>query len=164
MKRSKLIYATIFLSLLFSSCQNDNEDIDDEKPLIDISGTDTFPLACDTLYFGEPFTMIASFSDNVALGSFSLDIHNNFDHHSHSTEVIECDLADKKDPVNPYTLIQDFEIPDGSASYKTNLELTLPSSNEDGLFDEGDYHFHINLVDQTGWATQLGVGVKLMHR
>lgn len=162
MKKFKIVFTLIFFAFIISC--NDHEGIDQEKPEIDISAADAFPVACDTLYFGETFTLKASFYDNVELGSFSLDIHNNFDHHSHSTEVTECNLAETKEPVNPYVLIQDFEIPESSKTYQTSLEVSLPSSNDDGEYDEGDYHFHISLVDKTGWSIQVGVGVKLLYR
>lgn len=164
MKMNYLKITTIVVLLsVFVSC-GDAEEIDQEKPVIDMSESEAFPVACDTLYFGESFTLKALFSDNVELGSFSLDIHNNFDHHSHSTEVTECNLAETKEPVNPYVLIQDFEIPESSKTYQTSLEVSLPSSNDDGEYDEGDYHFHISLVDKTGWSIQVGVGVKMLHR
>ena len=163
MKSAKILYIVVFITLLLCSC-NQDEDPDLEKPVIDMSAITAFPMACDTLYFGEPFTLKAVFTDNLALGSFTLDIHHNFDHHTHSTEVTECTLADQKDPVNPFTLIQDFEIPEGSGIYETNLEVTIPSGTEDGVYDEGDYHFHIKLVDQTGWSDLYGVGVKLVHK
>jgi len=89
-----------------NACNKEN-DIDKEKPVIDLSGPDAFPQNCDTIYFGESFNFNVLFSDNVELGSFSIDIHHNFDHHSHSTEVTECQLDSKKDSVNPLVLIQD---------------------------------------------------------
>lgn len=163
MKWIKLLSLIGVLLFFLGSCEDDKA-IDQDKPGIDISADDAFPVACDTLYFGETFTLKAIFTDNVALGSFSLDIHNNFDHHTHSTEVTECNLADKKAAVNPYTLIQDFEIPAGTKMYEASMEVSLPSINTEGNYDEGDYHFHINLVDKTGWATQVGVGIKIMYR
>ncbi|MCG8308516.1 MAG: DUF4625 domain-containing protein [Cytophagales bacterium] len=162
MKKNKIVFLLFLSGTLLFSCEK--EDIDQVKPDIDMSAMDAFPVACDTLYFGENFTLKAVFTDNVELGSFNLDIHHNFDHHTHSTEVIECNLADKKEPLNPYILIQDFEIPEGSSSYEANLEISLPSVNGDGKYDEGDYHFHINLVDKNGWSTPYGVGVKMMYR
>lgn len=133
-------------------------------PEIVMSSDDAFPEACDTLYFGETFILKAVFTDNLALGSYSIDIHHNFDHHTHSTEVTECHLADVKTPINPFTLIQDYDIADGQSIYETDLEISLPSSDGGFQYDEGDYHFHLKLVDQTGWSALYGVGVKVVYR
>jgi len=161
----KLIIITIIMSLIFAfnSCEKD-DDIDNQKPEIDLSIQDAFPVSCDTLYFGETFILKVKFTDNVQLGSYSIDIHNNFDHHSHSTELTECNLDPIKEPVNPFTLIQDYDIPAGQQEYETNLSITIPSSNSNGSFDEGDYHFFISLTDKSGWSAQKGLSIKILHR
>ena len=163
MKNFKIFSIIVSLALLFSAC-DDDEAIDTEKPEIDISFADAFPVNCDTLYFGETFELRMLFSDNVELGAFSIDIHNNFDHHSHSTEVTECDLDEVKDAVNPYVFINDYSIDDGLAEYETNLAITLPDSDDEGLYDAGDYHFFISITDKEGWSTQTGLSIKILHR
>ena len=163
MKSLKWILIPAFLLLLVSSCEKD-EEVDTEKPAIDLSIQDAFPVNCDTLYFGETFKLKALFSDNVELGSYSIDIHHNFDHHSHSTEVTECDLDPIKDPVNPFTYIEDYDIPEGLEEYKTDLSISIPAGNESGLYDEGDYHFFISLTDNEGWSAQKGLSIKMLHR
>lgn len=151
--------------MIFFSCEDDKE-IDTQKPEIDTTIPNAFPANCtDTIYFGEPFTLNLKFTDNVELGSFSLDIHHNFDHHSHSTEFVECYLNPKKIPVNPYVLIETHDIPTGQSEYVTNLPITIPTSNDEGqLFDKGDYHFDIRITDKEGWSTHFGMGIKMMHR
>ena len=158
------------LSLLalttFSSC-NDDDDIDKQVPAIDLSSIDAFPVNCDTLYFGESFQMRILFSDNAELGAneaFSIDIHNNFDHHSHSTEVTECDLDPEKDPVNPLTLMMNFDIPAGLQEYETDITMDIPEGDGNGPYDDGDYHFFISLSDKEGWSAQKGLSIKMMHR
>jgi len=164
MKTLKFVF---ILFLAFSISCETTDDIDKQKPEIDLSIDDAFPLNCDTLYFGESFTFKALFSDNLELGSvkaFSIDIHHNFDHHSHSTEVNECDPEPQKAPVNPFVFIQDYDIPSGLNSYETNLSIAIPAGNDNGLFDEGDYHFFISLTDKEGWSTQKGISVKLVKK
>lgn len=157
----------IILGLSFMGSCIMQEEIDKEKPTIDLTIADVFPSNCDTLYFGESFVMKMLFTDNVELGSkraFSIDIHNNFDHHSHSTEVTECSLGPIKDPINPFVFIEDFNIPAGLSEYETNVSISVPAMNESGLYDAGDYHFFISLSDNEGWSTQKGLSVKLLHR
>ncbi len=163
MKIYSIVIISFFLLAFFSSCEKDDE-IDKEKPAIDLTIEDAFPLNCDTLYFGESFELKVLFSDNVELGSYSVDIHHNFDHHSHSTEVTECELDPVKDPVNPFIFIEDYDIPAGLQEHKTSLSISIPSENGDGLFDEGDYHFFISLTDKEGWSTQKGLSIKMLHR
>ncbi len=163
MKKVKNYVFLILLIILFNACEKD-EDIDTEKPEIDLSLADAFPVQCDTIYFGETFEFKALFSDNVELGSFSIDIHNNFDHHSHSTEVSECEPEPDKDPVNPYLFINDYDIPVSLNEYETAVFITVPSGDGTSLYDEGDYHFYISLTDKEGWSTQKGLSIKMLHR
>jgi hypothetical protein len=163
MKKLGMFAIVLFFIFTFKACEKSG-DIDNQKPVIDLSIQDAFPVNCDTLYFDEPFNLKVLFSDNVELGSYSIDIHNNFDHHSHSTEVTECSLDPIKEPVNPFTLIQDYDIPVKLQEYETSLSITIPSSNTNGLHDEGDYHFFISLTDKEGWSAQKGLSIKILHR
>lgn len=163
MKKISTFFVPVVLLLALVACQKD-EETDKEKPTIDLTLQDAFPVNCDTLYFGEPFVLKVLFADNAALGSYSTDIHNNFDHHSHSTEVIECNPDPVKAPVNPFTSIADYTIPEGVKSYQTNLTFSIPTGDSNGQFDDGDYHFFISLTDKEGWSAQKGLSIKILHR
>ncbi|RZL51986.1 MAG: DUF4625 domain-containing protein, partial [Pedobacter sp.] len=112
-------------ALLISSCKKETEEIDTTYPIIDVSATTAFPKQCSVIKRGEKFRFSASFSDNVELGSSSIDIHHNFDQHSHSTEVSECNVEPVKSPVKPYLLIKTLNIPSGQKSYNINEEITF---------------------------------------
>lgn len=157
----RIIIIPVSFLVFFGSCEK--VEIDKTKPEIDLTIQDAFPGNCDTIWFGETFTFKVLFSDNVELGAFSIDIHNNFDHHSHSTEFVECNLNPKKDPVNPFVFIDDFSIPEGSKEHYTNVSIAIPAENENGLFDEGDYHFYIRITDKEGWSTQKGLSIKMFN-
>ena len=139
-------------------------EIDDQKPVVDLSIMEAFPVNCDTLYLGESFTWKVRLTDNVELGSFSMEIHHNFDHHAHSTELDICELDPIKDPVNPYQTIMDFEIPAGSKEYMVNETIQIPLSDANGEIDPGDYHFFISLTDREGWSAQKGLNIKILRR
>ncbi|MFV0471289.1 MAG: DUF4625 domain-containing protein [Paludibacteraceae bacterium] len=152
----------LFLSIAtIISCENNN--IDKEKPVIDLTIENAFPQNCDTLYFGKSFILKMHFSDNFELGSYSIDIHNNFTHHSHSTEIEECVRSIDKSSVNPYTAIDEFKIPAGKTEYITHLPISIPLANASGNFDDGDYHFFVSLTDKSGWSAQKGLSVKILH-
>jgi hypothetical protein len=156
-----LSFVAILLTLAFSCSKH---DIDDIKPFIDLSITDAFPVNCDTLYLGDAFVFKAKLSDNVELGSYSIEIHHNFDHHAHSTEVEACEFSPKKTPVNPFHFIHDYEIPTGISSFISADTLLIPKTNTSGIIDEGDYHFYISLVDKEGWSVNKGLSVKILNR
>ncbi|MEK9600222.1 MAG: DUF4625 domain-containing protein [Bacteroidota bacterium] len=164
MNTSKIIILLVVLSILLNACQDDEKPtIDTEKPLIDLTILDAFPTSCDTLYFDEPFIVKALLTDNVELGAFNIDIHNNFDHHTHSTEFEQCTLGAVKTAENPYVYIQDYTLP-VTNEFTTDVSMTIPSSDGTDLYDEGDYHFQIRLTDKEGWSTMKGLNVKLLRR
>lgn len=105
----------------------------------------------------KKITFRAKFTDNTALGSYSLDIHHNFDHHTHSTEVNNCTADPIKKPVNPLLYINSVTIPDGQKSYEAVQEITIPTD-----IDPGDYHFMIRLTDKEGWQTIKGLSIKIL--
>lgn len=149
-------YLGMLLSMwLLLSCEKDNA-MDTEVPVIHLEASETFPQQCAVLKRNETFEFQFTFSDNVALGSFSLDIHHNFDQHTHSTELSSCDFQPKKDPVNPFVFIQDYTIPSGSTSYKAKVSVTIPPD-----VDTGDYHLMIKLTDQEGWSTLKGLSITI---
>jgi hypothetical protein len=162
MKITSLYIALVALLLMtFSSCGD--KDVDTEKPDVIFDLVDAFPVNCDTLYFGDTTTIRLHLTDNVELGSYSISIHHNFDQHSHSTEVTTCTMDPIKSPVNPFTFINDYGIPVGMSDYSTDIQIVLPESNADGLYDDGDYHFFISLTDHDGWSAQKGLSIKLLH-
>ena len=167
MKKINILSIISITLFVFYACSTD-ADVDKLKPEIDISITGAFPVNCDTLYFDEPFTFKAKFTDNEELGSYSVDIHNNFDHHSHSTEAEfeSCGNMDQdKDATSPFTFIEEYSIPEGSSEYTTDLSLTIPSADGDGIeYQEGDYHMYISLTDKQGWSAQKGLSIKIIRR
>lgn|SRR5690554_2996904 len=151
--RNIIAFGIISLAL---SCSNDAETADTDYPVIDGNFAEAFPQQCGTVLRGESFVFKAKFSDNVALGSFGLDIHNNFDHHNHSTEVETCDMEPVKESENPFQYIESFDIPDAPATYEASVEIAVPAD-----VDPGDYHFLIKVTDREGWQTLRGLSVKI---
>lgn len=145
----------IFYVMLLSNCSKSSE-ADTEYPVIDISSAQAFPKQCSTIERGKKLSFKARFSDNLALGSYSLDIHHNFDHHSHSTEISNCEFEAVKSPVKPFLFIKDYSIPEGQTSYEATAEIEIPADA-----DPGDYHFMIKLTDKEGWQTIKGLSIKL---
>ncbi|MBW8684641.1 DUF4625 domain-containing protein [Chitinophaga rhizophila] len=158
MKKNVYIASLLIASLaIVSGCKKDEKDeVDTEYPVIDITASTAFPKQCEEIRRGEKFVFRAHFSDNVALGSSSIDIHHNFDHHTHSTEVESCNMDQKKTPVTPFLLIKQFPIPAGQKTYDIQQEISVPAD-----VDPGDYHFMIRLTDKEGWQTIKGLSIKI---
>jgi hypothetical protein len=142
--------------MLFSMCAKE-DDKDTEYPVIDVSSPGAAPQNCDTVYRGQTFATKAFFSDNEELGAYSIDIHENFDHHTHSADIEECDLDPIKDPVNPFKYIDSFDIPAGSKEYSMSQDIFIPAD-----VDPGDYHFMIRLTDRAGWQSLYGLSIKVL--
>lgn len=156
MKKIKFLLGVFALAFI-SSCSTDNAAIDTEYPVIDIADTNAFPIQCSTIERGQTITFKAVFNDNVALGSYSLDIHHNFDHHTHSTEVESCEMDAIKKPVKPMLFISNYTIPENVKNYEATAQITIPAD-----VDPGDYHFMIRLTDKEGWQTLKGLSIKIL--
>ena len=111
MKRSTLYLLYVFfvatamgIAVSMTSCSSDDDDNtqanDQEKPEI-VDGELPNPIDCQQYKRGETIAFRYTFTDNVELGNFNIEIHNNFDHHTHSTSAGDCPLDAKKSPVNP---------------------------------------------------------------
>lgn len=160
MKKIKLTAGLLFMALAFTACSSDDSSssVDDVKPTIDMNITNGFPTSCSTVIRGETINFKALFKDNTALGAYSINIHNNFDHHSHDTEVDSCPFDPDKTPVNPWQETLTFTIPENSIEFTAQQHITVPED-----IDTGDYHFMIQLTDAQGWATMRGISIKVIE-
>ena len=41
--------------------------------------------------------------------------------------------------------------------------MMLPTGDGTGLYDAGDYHFQITVIDKEGWSILKGLNVKILH-
>ena len=154
--RVKLFVTALALAAVSGCSKKNDVQIDKEYPIIDVSAANAFPKQCSIIKRGESFTFTANVTDNAELGTVGVDVHHNFDQHSHSTEVTACALSAKKTPVNPFLLVQSYSIPAGSKAYQINQTINVPAD-----VDPGDYHFLIRLVDKEGWQTIKGISIKI---
>jgi hypothetical protein len=145
----ELLLTALILALF--SCGG-SEDKDMQKPEIQIVS----PQNCAELQRGESFTFTAHFADNAELGSYNLEIHHNFDHHSHSTDSEDCEPDTTKTPVNAWVFNQNYAIPAGSHTFDASVEIAIPTD-----IDEGDYHFMVRLTDKSGWQQIAAKSIKI---
>lgn len=142
------------------SCNKDEEDT--EKPTFD--NTDATPVEGGKYLPGGKIIVHQTFSDNEELGSFNIEIHNNFDHHSHSTETAKSISKHEDhdhdhehgDVENAWVFNQDYEIPAGKKVYTADLTIDIPET-----IAEGDYHFMIRVTDKAGWQEIKAVSLEI---
>lgn len=154
---NKLLSLFVVLSF-FVSCSGDDPNVikDETKPVI-ADGDMPSPISCEVYKKGETIPVRYTFSDNVELGNFNLEIHNNFSHHSHDTSKETCNLDPIKTAVHPFVYSKDFSIPSGSKTYAAKVDIPIPTD-----IDSGDYHFMIRLTDSAGWQELKAVSIKIV--
>ena len=145
--------------VLFTACTSDSDtDKDAEKPVITVQYADGFPQACATLQRGETYSFRARVTDNDALAAYSLNMHHNFDHHTHDDQEEQCTLEAVKEATNPFMYMENFSIENAPQSYEIVQEITIPND-----IDTGDYHCAFSVTDQTGWQSRTSIDIKIIE-
>ncbi len=155
-------YSTIYSIMLLcalSACSGSDDDApkDMQEPVISEQGITANPIDCQQYHKGDVIPFHYLMTDNQELGNYNIEIHNNFDHHTHSTSSTECPMDAKKDPVKPWVYNKDFSIPAGQRSYDARHDIQIPDD-----IDTGDYHFMIRLTDRAGWQQLHAVSIKIV--
>ncbi|WP_233783228.1 DUF4625 domain-containing protein [Flavivirga eckloniae] len=159
MKLKTTYYLLLLVMLPTVSCSSgDSIDKDEQKPTITINYAEGFPQACAELTKGQTYIFRAKVADNKALASYSLDIHNNFDHHTHDDQGIDCNLESTKQAINPLIFMENFSIENNPTSYEIKITLAIPDD-----VDPGDYHCQYSVTDQTGWHSRTSVDIKIVE-
>lgn len=159
MKRITKYHSLLFALLLVGACSTeDSSDKDLEKPTISINYEDGFPQACSQLVKGQTYNFRAMVADNKALAAYSLDIHHNFDHHTHDDQGEKCELSAIKQAVNPVIFMENYSIPNSPTTYEINIRFTIPKDA-----DTGDYHCAFSVTDETGWQSRTSVDIKIIE-
>ena len=156
MKGKNILSLVLLCALSACSSSDDVETKDMTKPVITDTGITANPIDCQTYQRGTVIPFRYVLTDNLELGSFNIEIHNNFDHHSHSTSSVECGHEASKAPVNPWVYNQDFTIPSGQRTYAAQVDIPIPTG-----IDPGDYHFMVRVTDKAGWQELKAVALKI---
>lgn len=151
-----LLLPLFFVAISCSS--NSSADVDEEKPTITVNYDGGFPQPCVELVRGETYEFKAKVTDNVALASYSLDIHHNFDHHTHDDQGAQCEFDPVKEAVAPLTYMENFTIEGGPTSYEIIIPVIIPED-----IDTGNYHTLLSVTDQTGWQSRTAVDIKIVE-
>lgn len=171
MKNLKFLSLTLALicsmALGFTAC-GDDDDRDMTPPAISDEGITANPVNCQVYQRGEVIAFHYIFTDDQELGNYAIEVHSNFDHHSHSTEGDdhaghECDddddhEGDHHDEGTPWKETFPFTIPSGLKHFEARQDLQIPANAT-----PGDYHFMIRLTDHAGWQQLKAVAIKILE-
>lgn len=155
--------------MALTACEEKSKDV--TPPVIDEA---TFlPADCDIYYLGDTILVHFICTDDKELGNFNIEIHNNFDHHTHGTSAADCDEDehehehehegegeehhhDHETVEGAWVFNQDYAISRGLTADTVNVKIHVP---EEVL--EGDYHFMVRLTDRAGWQAIKAVPIHL---
>ena len=153
----KIILSLMLLCALCAcSSSDDTESKDMTYPEISDQGIVAVPIDCQVFKRGEVIPFNYLFTDDTELGAYNIEIHHNFDHHTHSTSSVECLMDERKQAVKPWVYNQDFTIAAGQRSYNARHDIAIPAD-----IDTGDYHFMIRLTDRAGWQQLRAMTIKI---
>jgi len=142
-KIQNLLLAISFVALLgVVSCDENSDPIDTTAPSIEMGD----PLSGESFEAGNSVHFEASFSDDIELGAYKIDIHNNFDGHSHGRVA-----GTNEDPdLLKWSLSESFDFDPGLRNSDVHLhdELEIPQNTM-----AGPYHFIVSAVDRSGNST-----------
>jgi hypothetical protein len=133
-------------------------EIDEEKPTITVNYAGGFPQTCENLSRGQSYTIKAKVTDNLELASYSIEMHHNFDHHTHDDQEDPCELELITTAVNPFNYSTNNSVPEGLTNFEIEAVITIPAT-----IDTGDYHLALSVTDVTGWQARTAVDVKIVE-
>ncbi|SIQ63919.1 protein of unknown function [Maribacter ulvicola] len=154
----KYLYFLSFILLITACSSDDSTEIDEEKPTITVNYTTGFPQGCAFLTRGETYNFRAMVTDNSQLAAYSIDIHHNFDHHTHDDQVRDCNLGALQQAENPLIFVENYTIAGSKTSYEINIPVTIPND-----IDTGDYHCAYSVTDATGWQSRTSIDIKIVE-
>jgi len=150
MKKLRYFPAVLLLIVLLfaSSCEDDN---DTQKPQIIVVS----PEQNEVLNIGSEIHFDVDFSDNTELKSYKVDIHNNFEGHTHKR-------ANSGDTV-AWSFQKSWSFDAGQKNaHVHHHEIEIPHDYNGMDISQGNYHFMIYCLDAAGNETWVAVPVKIM--
>jgi uncharacterized membrane protein len=136
-------------SIFVVSCDKKNNDGDTVKPVINLIE----PEEGDVLQIGDDVHFEMELSDDVALGSYKVNIHHNFDGHGHEQK------ADEGEETVAFEFNREWN--DISGKKNTTVhhhEIEIPENAT-----PGDYHLMVYCTDAAGNESYITVNVELSH-
>ncbi len=141
MKRKNILAAFAALALCASVASCTDGDV--TKPVINLIEPEEGQLIQIGSDHGMHFEM--DLEDNEALGSYKIDIHNNFDNHGHG-----------KDSTEPFTFSQTYDLNHQRNAHIHHHDVVIPSNAT-----PGNYHLMVYCTDEAGNEAYLARNIVL---
>lgn len=137
MKKS-IYYLGIAAVMFLAACSDDDADevVDTTPPSIDIHE----PTAGESVAAGSMMHFEATFTDNEALATYNVDLHNNFDGHSHGKVSVE-----------PFDFEESFTLSGKTAEPHEDIDIAANAT-------AGPYHLTVVAIDASGNSTTFADG------
>lgn len=132
-KRIFLLAGVVAMPFSFTACSDD--DADTSKPMIQLHE----PEDGDSLKIGDDIHFEADFSDNEELGSYLVEIHNNFDGHGHKLKS-----ASSTD-TEPFSFKKSYDLNGLRNSHVHHHDIAISENAT-----PGEYHFVVYCTDAAG--------------
>ncbi len=150
MKKLKYIIVAMLLISSFAIISCEKEDADTQKPVITLSA----PAEDEVLYIGADVHFEIDFQDDVELKSYKVDIHSNFDGHTHKSTATGDSVAFS------YQKSWNFDAGQKNA-HVHHHEIVIPEEIDGHEISQGDYHFMIYCTDAAGNESWLAVPIEI---
>jgi hypothetical protein len=152
MKKQIFQIITFAIFLMFASCGGDEVDV--TPPTMEAIAYTPTPVAAEICGTQEPTVFLLTggdqlvfdviFSDNAALSQYKVDIHNNFDCHGHGGgSAPKVVVPNVENQTTDWTVLDIKDIVGTSAPVQRTLN--VPQN-----VTAGNYHFQIQVVDESG--------------
>ncbi|MCP1996787.1 DUF4625 domain-containing protein [Flavobacterium sp. HSC-61S13] len=137
------IFSIIALGAFFSlaSCSSDDNNVDTVRPNLNLKA----PAEGAVLVAGKDVHFDMEVSDNVMLGSYKIDIHNNFDNHNHPSSV----SFKEAEPTVDFVFNRVWALDGQKNADIHHHEIIIPANAT-----PGKYHFVVYLLDAAGNETK----------
>lgn len=142
--KTKTILSTFCLLALFAlvsvSCKD--SDSDTTKPVIALNE----PEEGEEIKIGADMHLEMDLSDDVMLKSYMIEIHNNFDHHSHGSTRAAAPNAETV----PFSFNKSYDLSGKRTAHIHQHDVVIPANAT-----PGDYHLMIYCTDASGNETYI---------
>ncbi|MBR6110665.1 MAG: DUF4625 domain-containing protein [Paludibacteraceae bacterium] len=132
----------------FSAC--DEEDADTTKPVITLDE----PEDGDSLRIGESVHFECDFSDDEALGSYLIEIHNNFDGHGHKISSSQT----RGEDTEAFYFKKSYDISNLRNTHVHHHDIVIPENATPGA-----YHLIVYCTDAAGNQAMVARDIILSH-
>ncbi|MBW3520127.1 DUF4625 domain-containing protein [Flavobacterium sp. NKUCC04_CG] len=133
------IFSILALTAFFglASCSSDDNNIDTVRPVVNLIA----PKEGAVLVAGKDVHFDLEVSDNVMLGSYKVDIHNNFDNHNHPSSISNKE----NDDLVAFVFNKTWSLEGMKNADIHHHEIIIAANAK-----PGKYHFVVYVVDHAG--------------